>query len=111
VVYSPLSYKGLADYYGIKSVSYEGGPALSPGTSAVINEQTESSSSLTGLIQNYLADWFGCGNDLFMYYELAEPAGDIWGAYEDLSIPTPKSEALSAVAATPLSSYTSCTAP
>jgi hypothetical protein len=46
-----------------------------------------------------------------MYYELAEPAGDIWGAYEDLSIPTPKSEALSAVAATPLSSYTSCTAP
>ncbi len=111
LVYSGISYKGLADYYGLKSLSYEGGPALNYATSPVINEEVERSSALTSLIQGYLADWFGCGNDLFMYYELAEPAGDIWGAYEDLSIATPKSTALAGVAATPLADFTKCTAP
>ncbi len=110
LVYSGISYKGLADYYGLKSVSYEGGPALNYATSAIVNESVEGSAALTPMIQHYFADWFGCGNDLFMYYELAEPAGDIWGAYEDLSIPTPKSSALTTVAATPLADYTTCTA-
>jgi hypothetical protein len=110
VAYSNLSFKGFADYYGLKSVSYEGGTAFSSGTSAPINEAAVSSAALTPLIENYLADWFGCGNDLFMYFDLAEPQGNFWGAYEDLSMPTPKSRALAAVAATPLSTYTSCTA-
>jgi hypothetical protein len=61
------------------------------------------------MIQGYLADWFGCGNDLFMYYDLAGPPGDIWGAYEDLSLATPKSAALTAVSATPLANYATCT--
>jgi len=110
IVYTDISYKGLADYYGLKSLSYEGGPALTNATSAIVNEGVENSTALTPMIQQYLADWFGCGNDLFMYYELAEPAGDIWGAYEDLSLATPKSAALTAVAATPLAKFTSCTA-
>jgi hypothetical protein len=109
-VYTGISYKGLADYYGIKSMSYEGGPALTNATSATINETVDESTALTPMIQGYLADWFGCGNDLFMYYELAEPAGDIWGAYEDLSIATPKSTALTAVAATSLASFSTCSA-
>jgi hypothetical protein len=110
LTYDSVSYKGLADYYGLKSLAYEGGPALTSATSGVVNENVESSPALTPMIQSYLADWYGCGNDLFMYYELAEPAGDIWGAYEDLSIATPKSTALSAVAATQLASFTTCTA-
>jgi hypothetical protein len=111
LVYNPISYQGVARYYGLKSLSYEGGPALTKATSAIVNESVASNPTLTPMIQNYLADWFGCGNDLFMYYELAEPAGDIWGAYEDLSIATPKSTALTAVAATPLASFSTCTAP
>jgi hypothetical protein len=111
IVYTNISYKGLADYYGLKSMSYEGGPALTNATSPIVNEGVASSSALTPMIQHYLADWYGCGNDLFMYYELAEPAGDIWGAYEDLSLATPKSAALTAVAATPLASFTTCAAP
>lgn len=110
VEYSNISFKGLAEYYGLKSVSYEGGTGLSSGTSAHINEQAEGNPAVTQLIESYLGDWFGCGNDLFMYFDLAEPQGSVWGAYEDLSLPTPKSTALSAVAATPLASYASCTA-
>jgi hypothetical protein len=110
VAYSNLSYKGFADYYGLRSLSYEGGPAMSSGSSAAVNEAAVGSSALTPLIENYFADWFGCGNDLFVYFDLAEPQGNFWGAYEDLSIATPKSLALAAVAATPLSTFTSCTA-
>jgi hypothetical protein len=109
VVYTNISYKGLADYYGLKNVGYEGGPALTSATPAAINESVESSTALTPMIQGYLADWFGCGNDLFMYYDLAGPPGDIWGAYEDLSLATPKSAALTAVSATPLANYATCT--
>ncbi len=109
IVYTNISYKGLADYYGLKNVGYEGGPGLSSATSAAINESVESSTALTPLIQGYLGDWFGCGNDLFMYYNLAGPPGNVWGEYEDLSIATPKSAALAAVAATPLANYTTCT--
>jgi hypothetical protein len=108
--YSNISFKGLADYYGLKSLSYEGGPALTSATSPAINERLESNAGLTPMIENYLANWYGCGNDLFMYFDLAEAQGNIWGTYEDLSIATPKSLALSAVAATPLSSYTTCNA-
>jgi hypothetical protein len=111
ITYTAVSYKGIADYYGIKSLSYEGGPALTNATSAVVNENVESNAALTPMIEGYLADWFGCGNDLFMYYELAEPPGDIWGAYEDLTVATPKSAALDAIAATPLAKFTRCTAP
>jgi hypothetical protein len=111
IVYSNISYKGLADYYGLKNVGYEGGPALTAATSAAINESVESSTALTPMIEGYLADWFGCGNDLFMYYDLAAPPGNIWGAYEDLSLATPKSAALNAVSATPLANYTTCAAP
>ncbi len=110
VAYTNISFKGLADFYGLKSLAYEGGTGLTSATASAINEQVESNFALKPLIQTYLADWFGCGNDLFMYFDLAEPEGNIWGAYEDLSLATPKSKALSAVAATPLANYTTCNA-
>ena len=42
-----------------------------------------------------------------MYYELASPPGNYYGSYEDLTLPTQKSNALTTVSLTPLSAYTS----
>ncbi|MEI8208759.1 MAG: hypothetical protein WCG16_06110, partial [Methylococcales bacterium] len=61
------------------------------------------------VVQAELADAIGCGNDLFMYYKLAAPSNNLFGAYEDLTLSTPKSNALNTVAATPLSNYNACT--
>jgi hypothetical protein len=60
------------------------------------------------LIQIQLASWFGCGNDLFVYYELANPAGSIWGAFTDPTVSAQKYSALKTVADTPLANYTRC---
>jgi hypothetical protein len=60
------------------------------------------------LIQEELSDWYGCGNDLFVYYSLATGPGDYYGLYEDLTLPTPKSAAISAISSTPLSNYKIC---
>jgi hypothetical protein len=109
IVYSSIQFKSLADYYGIKSLMYEGGPDLSVNSSAVLAESAASDIRINQMIQAELADFLGCGNDLFVYYKLAAPAGDVFGAYEDITVPSAKSRALNTVAATPLSSYTVCT--
>jgi hypothetical protein len=108
-----ISYKALADYYGIKSIAYEGGPINSddPGN-AVISELGVEDPRMGDLVQKELAHWFGCGNDLFVYYSLATPPGNSsggpWGAYLDITVPTQKSKALEAVAATPLANLNTC---
>jgi hypothetical protein len=63
------------------------------------------------MVQAELANFYGCGNDLFIYYKLAAPpgSGSVFGAYKDLGVPTPKSAALLTVSATPLTQYRVCT--
>jgi hypothetical protein len=109
-VYSGISFLSLANYYGLKRVTYEGGPDLSAEASAVLAEQAVSDVRINQMIQGQLANYFGCGNNLFVFYKLASPAGSVFGAYEDLSVATQKSTALAAVAATPLANYNACSA-
>ena len=104
--YSSVSFKNLADYYHLKSVTYEGGPGVF--NSDAIVETSLSDLRTEQMVEGQLADFFGCGNDLFMYYSSSTPAGDPWGAYEDLTVPTQKSKGLLKVANTPLSHYKVC---
>jgi hypothetical protein len=105
------TYKTLADYYGLKHVAYEGGMNLGDGLgpNPTLSEQSLTDSRNNLLIQQTLADWFGCGNDVFVYYSLATFPGDYYGLFEDLSLATPKSTAMATVSSTPLSSYNVCT--
>ena len=103
-----ITYQSLAKYYGLKNVAYEGA-AQNAGGSAFF-EQAGNDPSVNTAIQQYLADAIGCGNSLFVYYKLAAPAGDLWGAYNDVTVPTEKSKALVTVAKTPLAKYTTCSA-
>jgi hypothetical protein len=106
------TYKTLADYYGLKSLAYEGGLSLGDGSGStpVLNEQSRSDWRNNALVQQELGDWIGCGNDVFVYYSLATPPGDYYGLYEDLTLPTPKSLAAITVANTPLRNYNVCSA-
>jgi hypothetical protein len=75
----------------------------------VLAEQAAGDHRINQMVQAQLANFLGCGNDLFMYYKLAGPFGDVFGAYEDVTLPSEKSKALETVAATPLTNYTVCT--
>ena len=106
--YSVSSYKSIADFYGLKTVAYEGGPDFGyNNTSNPVTEQALSDPRLNQMVQKELSTWYADGNDLFMYYELAGSPGNYYGAYEDPTLPTQKSSALATVSSTPLSSYTS----
>ena len=110
VVYSGIQFKNIANYYGLKTLMYEGGPDLTVNnTNQALVQSAESDIRINQVVQAELASALGCGNDLFMYYKLAAPTSDPFGAYEDLTLPTPKSLALNNVAATPLSNYNQCT--
>ena len=108
VIYSGIQFKSLANYYGLKSMMYEGGPDLSINSNSALAEGAASDISLNQMVQAQLANFLGCGNDLFVYYKLAAPAGDVFGAYKDVTVPSEKSRALNAVAAAPLTNYTVC---
>ena len=88
---------------------YEGGPDLSVNSSSTLAEGAAGDHRINQMIQAQLGDFLGCGNDLFVYYKLAGPAGDVFGAYEDVTVPSEKSRALEKVAATSLANYTACT--
>ena len=82
---------------------------MNVNSSPAIAAGAESGIRINQMVQAQLANFLGCGNDLFVYYKLASSADETFGAYEDVTVPTQKSKALNTVAATPLSSYTACT--
>lgn len=107
-----VTQKSLADYYGIKSIAYEG--SLDPKNYATVSlslaEQSVYDPRTGQIIQAWLNQWYGCGNDLFMYFGLsgAPTNWGVWGIYEDMTLPTVKSRTLEAVANTPIANFTTC---
>ncbi len=110
LAYSGVQFKNMANYYGLKTLMYEGGPDLTANnTNPALVESAESDVRIAQFMQAELASAIGCGNDLFVYYKLAAPTSDPFGAYEDITLPTPKSIALNSMATSPLSKYNECT--
>ena len=109
VVYSGIQFKNMAAYYGLKTLMYEGGPDLSNNTNAALAEQAAYSPAMNAMIESEWTSFLSCGNDLFVYYKLSTPPGDSpWGIYEDVTVPTAKSQMFTALSATPLSTFTNC---
>ncbi len=104
------TYQSLANYYGLQNFIYEGGPdpADSKNYNAAISEQANNDPRMGQIIQSYLANVFGCGSTLFMYFNLAGPTSNSWAIYNDLTVPTKKSAAIQTISKTPLSSYKQC---
>jgi hypothetical protein len=93
--YSPVNFNGLAQHYGLKSLAYEGGPDVSINNSSnagLVDEESLSDPRYATMEQQFFNQWFGCGNDLMVYYNLSTPVTGQWGLYEDVTVPTVKSQ-------------------
>lgn len=97
-----VSQKALADHYGLRSLAYEGGPDLLQGTNNLdAKSRANADDRMGALVERMLMQWYGCGNDLFMYFTLASPNGryGYWGLTDDPSdLDTPKFKAIRRVA-------------
>jgi hypothetical protein len=69
--YTRSSQKAITDYYGIKSLAYEGGPdLLQSANNALVKVQANRATKMGDLVKSQLSQWYGCGNDLFVYFNL-----------------------------------------
>lgn len=110
--YTGATHKALADYYGIKSLSYEGGPdlgqhAANGATKIAANRDAQ----MGALLKSELSQWYGCGNDLYMHFTLTSQ-WDQWGYWGLTNNPTDlsgaKYTAVQDVANSPRSAFTEC---
>ena len=109
LVYTGITNKNIANYYGLKTLMYEGGPDLSNQPNKALSEQTAATPEMANMIKSELTRFLSCDNDLFVYYKLSAPAGDApWGIYEDVALPTEKSKMFNDLATTPLANFTTC---
>jgi hypothetical protein len=86
--YTGASHKALADYYGIKSLAYEGGPDLrqNPANQAA-KIAANRDAQMGDFVRREVTQWFGCGNDLFMHFSLSS-AWDRYGYWGLTNDPT-----------------------
>lgn len=80
------SHKALADYYGLKSLAYEGGPDLRQNSANPANKIAANRDARMGaLVESEISQWIGCGNDLFMHFSLSSSWDQYgyWGLTND----------------------------
>lgn len=105
--FANTTYQGWGDYYGLKFVAYEGGIDISlAGPTSLVSEAVLGT-GIQPLIQQEYSDWFGCGNDLFNYYSLADN-GSFFGLYEDITVPNVKTEIVQQISQQKLGQFTKC---
>jgi len=102
-----LTFNTLAKSYGLKAISYEGGADTAGGADNVNKYISANDPRMLDLTVKYLSQWFGCGGDLFMYFNLAAQNGKYgtWGLTDDISQIMPKLQGFNSVAKTPISSF------
>jgi hypothetical protein len=82
------SHKALADYYGIKSLAYEGGPDLLQNPANASGKIAANRDAKMGaLVRSEISQWIGCGNDLFMHFALSS-SWDRYGYWGLMNDPT-----------------------
>lgn len=104
--------KSLANYYGIKSLAYEGGLDLGQSeASAVAKMQANKDPRMGAILASDLNQWYGCGNDLFLYFSLTSNWNrwGYWGLTNNAgNLESPRYAAAREVAAKNRSEFTTC---
>lgn len=110
--WSRATHKALADYYHIKSMAYEGGVDLGQSeANALVKLQANRDPKMGELVKRELAQWFGCGNDTFMYFNLTSAWNrhGYWGLTNDPGdLDSPKYAAARQVAQSAPSDWKTC---
>jgi hypothetical protein len=110
-VNSGASHKAMADYYGMKSLAYEGGPDLRQNHANPVAKIAANRSARMGeLVSSEISQWVGCGNDLFMHFSLSSSWDKYgyWGLTNNPEPSGPKYEAARALAQRDRATLTSC---
>lgn len=106
------SLKALADYYGLQSLAYEGGPDLRQEEAGQRAKFAASMDPRMGaLMDRLLGQWFGCGNGLFVHFSLTSAYGRSghWGLTNDpRDLRTPKYLAVAAAARRAATEFKRC---
>ncbi len=106
------SLKALADYYGLQSLAYEGGPDLRQEEASQAAKFAASRDPRMGrLIDRLLRQWFGCGNGLFVHFSLTSAYDRFghWGLTNDArDLRTPKYLAVAGAAKRPAAEFGRC---
>jgi hypothetical protein len=110
--WSGPSQKAVADYYGIASLAYEGGPDFRQSTSGLpVKFQANMDERMAKTLHQLLSQWYGCGNDLFMYFSLTSAYGryGYWGLTNDAgNLGTPKYKLVKALSKQAVSDFQAC---
>jgi hypothetical protein len=110
--WSAPSQKTLADHYGLVSIAYEGGPDFWPSPESLPAKFDATTDARMGeLLQRFFAQWYGCGNGLFMYYDLTSTYGrsGYFGLTNNVAnLNTVKYRAVQAVAGADAKSFSKC---
>jgi hypothetical protein len=106
------SLKALADYYGIKSFAYEGGPDLrQENVSLPAKFAANVDERMGAKMEQLLQQWYGCGNGLYVHFTLTSTYGRYghWGLTNDArDLQTAKYRAVAAAARRPAADYRTC---
>ncbi len=106
------SLKALADYYGLQSMAYEGGPDLRQEEAGQPAKFAASVHPRMGsLMDRMLRQWFACGNGLFVHFTLTSAYGRYghWGLTNDPGdLQTPKYLAVAGAAKRPATEFGRC---
>ena len=110
--WSQPTLKALADYYGIKSLAYEGGPDFRQAEVSLPAKFAANADARMGAnMDRLLRQWFGCGNGLFVHFTLSSGYGrhGYWGLTNDpRDLRTAKYMAVAGAAKRPATEYRSC---
>ncbi|MBL0392011.1 hypothetical protein JJ685_12795 [Ramlibacter monticola] len=110
--WSRPSLKALADFYGLRSLAYEGGPDLRQANVSLPAKFAANADARMGAkMERLLRQWYGCGNGMFVHFNLTSAYGrhGYWGLTNDArDLQTPKYRAVAAAARRPASDYRVC---
>lgn len=110
--WSQPSLKALADFYGIRSLAYEGGPDFRQADVSLPAKFAANADARMGAhMDRLLRQWFGCGNGLFVHFTLTSGYGrhGYWGLTNDpRDLDSPKYRAVAGAARRPATEFRTC---
>jgi hypothetical protein len=106
------SLKALADYHGLQAMAYEGGPDLRQADASLPAKYAANADARMGaLVDRLLRQWYGCGNGLFVFFNLSSAWGrhGYWGLTNDArELAGAKYQAVAAAARRSATEYGTC---
>lgn len=93
---TPPTYHTMANFYNLQNTAYEAGPDTMGAESLAAKKQANLDPRMAAMVERELREWYRQGNGMLVYYDFAATMNEFGqaGLYQDLSVETPKSQAV-----------------